>query len=183
MVNILDFHTINTNEIFKPYRAFGWLLHRGNIPQGTTTIWKLDDTVPRSEFGSIFFWVKGAIQIKLIGQEENVTLLRSAGDLSLDFNATLGDLWSGSFETTALEDSERWCILKRYNRLTLPNINKLVLTVSSSVELPIGTKLLICRGTGMLTGNIVVEGPQTITVTSSDIILTATTDIYGLYFT
>lgn len=163
--------------IVTPKRVFGWVAYHIKLAAGKTYRVFSDEEIPRSEFGNIVFWTKGALSLFHI---DTTTQLRDrrAGDLSTEFDNPV----KGTVEFTALQDSEWWCFQHNINKYLVPNVQKVVLPANSTLSLPLNTKLFLCEGSAKLNG-VDIVGPKAINVNKAQATLESTTDIYGLYFT
>lgn len=104
---------------------------------------------------------------------------RTPGYCNLD---TLEPVGMQSFEF--IEPTTYFCLSAAINKDKLPPVPKTTtfkLVAGQSTTLPVGTKLFFADGTMIANGNP-LSGPRQVSVNTSDVTVTATSDCYGLLF-
>lgn len=165
---------------FVLYNVFGWKIHRKQLAAGDTYKAVLPEVVVRERIDNVSFWVKGRIEGRHTNPEYTAPIRpRVAGFFTPTDVPEL--VAPGAIEFECVEDSEWWCVNYRLNRKKLPKLAPLVLKTGESAALELGQRLFICRGSGVV-GDKPIPAFSSLVVSAANKTLTATSDMYGLYF-
>jgi hypothetical protein len=176
-----------------PFAAFGYVVMRNQLGIGevfndelfTDGVYSVFKPSPfyDGRFGAInsgYTWVytKGTMQ------HTNATTghvqYRNAGFCNITTLETIGTTYA---ECT--DAAEIFCVSPVVNKDKIPSVPVTAffeLAQGSTTTLPLGTKLFLCSGE-LQTSDTTLVGPRQITVSSGDVVVTATTNnCYGLLF-
>lgn len=161
---------------FTRHAAFGWVIHRKVIAAGDTYSVNLTADTDGPGLGNITVVTKG----RITGVD------RATGAVVPDrvpgySNKYRTGLIAGIYDFTAQQDSEWWCINQRINRNRLPDVDVFSAATGQVVEMPAGTKLLLCEGS-LSVGDTQYDAPQAFQVTSQQTVFVAGAQCYGLIF-
>ena len=161
---------------FTRYSAFGWVVHRKVIATSGSYSVKLTADTDGPGLGNITLVTKGLI----------TGVNRATGAAVLDrapgyTNKDRTGLLAGMYDFTAQQPSEWWCINQRINKSRLPQVDVFSASAGQTVELPAGTKLLLCEGR-LFVGETEYNAPQAFQVTSRQTVFVAGAQCYGFVF-
>lgn len=161
---------------FTRYSAFGWVIHHKEIPSGGSYAVTLTGDTDGPGLGNITLVTKGHIAgvCRATGAE---VIERLPGYTNKDRTGLL----AGIYDFTAQENSEWWCINQKINRGQLPNVDIFSASIGQVIELPIGTKLMLCIGS-LSVGGTQYNAPQAFQVTSTQTAFVAGAQCYGFIF-
>lgn len=167
---------MSAGTAFTRHSAFGWVVHHKEIPAGESYVVNLTADTDGPGLGNITVVTKGHI----------TGVDRSTGAPVADrtpgyTNKDRTGLIAGVYDFTAQEDSEWWCINQRTNKNRMPNVDIFSASMGQVVELPVGTKLLLCEGS-LSVGDTQYDAPQAFEVTSQRTVFVAGEQSYGFIF-
>lgn len=149
------------NVTSKPYAAHGYVATCVTYPDGGETLFRVVDP----ERFPLFLYTKGHVVIS-----------------DLDTGAVVSDRWPG-FWNKDKEDfskpewrleiapgTEVWCFDGAVNNGVVPKAELFSLDADTSVELPAGTKLLLCAGV-LRVGDKVITAPCQVRPSSSKLVV------------
>jgi len=161
---------------YERHKAFGWLVHKKLLLANEKYRVVVPAAVAADKVDNITLWTKGRIEGIDIASSMQIPP-RVAG-----FNSFIrGDVPAGEYLFTAVEDSEWWCINYTANRNRLPIVQVFLASKGEIKELPIGTRLLICRGAAAVNGQS-HTAPAAFDVKQSPATLQANEDCFGFIF-
>lgn len=161
---------------FSRYKTFGWVVHRKVIAADESYSVTLTANTDGPGLGNITLVTKGRITGVNRATSEPV-IDRVPGYTNKDRTGLL----AGIYDFTAQENSEWWCINQKTNKDRLPDVEIFAASVGQVVELPVGTKLLLCQGS-MSIGDAQYDAPQALVVSSHQTVLVAGEQCYGFIF-
>lgn len=155
--------------IRKPYAAFGRILYANYYEEGYTV-----DTVTYADSKTVLLFTEGSITVR---DKETGEVVHEC---------VPGWIKSGNYEdrlftSTANAASVSWCYDPKVNQNYIPTIELVALKSGEAIELPQGTTLFLCSGTLVINGTD-HTAPRQVSVKSTSVTATATTDVYGLNF-
>jgi hypothetical protein len=161
---------------FTRYSAFGWVVHHKEIPAGEPYVVNLTGDTDGPGLGNITVVTKGRI----------TGVNRATGAAVIDrvpgyTNKDRTGLLAGIYDFTAQENSEWWCINQKTNKDRLPNVDIFSASMGQVVELPVGTKLLLCQGS-LSVGDTQYDAPKAFQVSSQQTVFVAGEQCYGFIF-
>jgi hypothetical protein len=167
---------MSASILFTRYATFGWVVHHKVISAGETYAVHLTKDTDGSGLGNITLVTKGRI----------TGVNRATGAAVIDrvpgyTNKDRAGLLAGSYDFTAQENSEWWCINQKTNKDRLPNVDIFSASMGQVVELPVGTKLLLCQGS-LSVGDSQYDAPQAFQVSSQQTVFVAGEQCYGFIF-
>lgn len=130
-------------------------------------------TTPVGDLSAQTLFTKG--RITGVDANGNVTPERVPGFYLRD---AVSEVPAGIHMYTTQVDSEWWCIDARLNKKQLPETKIFRLGSGQTVELAIGTKLILCEGSFTSEGTI-VSAPTAVSVTTGVKQVVATSNCYG----
>jgi len=155
--------------IRKPYAAFGRILYANYYEEGYTV-----DTVTYADSKTVLLFTEGSITVRDKETGEVVHECVPGWIKSGDYEDRL-------FISTANAASVSWCYDPKVNQNYIPTIELVALKSGEAIELPQGTTLFLCSGTLVINGTD-HTAPRQVSVKSTSVTATATTDVYGLNF-
>jgi hypothetical protein len=162
------------------HTCFGWAIQHFKLPEGEKFVVLARDNILRSDMSSKTFYTVG--RMNAAHELEGVyTPDRPAGFFSP--NELPEVLTRGKTTLTAATNSEWWCLEGKLpaNKGKAPVMTPVVLEQGQSAQLPIGTKLLVCEGAGVV-GNKAFSKSQAFEVATEEKTLVATSKFFGLVF-
>lgn len=161
---------------FTRYKAFGWILHRKTLKTGEIFHVEVPSSYNPDVGYNISLWTKGLVTgiDRLSGKP---TDRKVPGSSVLDRE----EVPKSKNEFVAREPSEFWCINYLINRRKLPKVEILKIPAFSSLELPMGSKILFCAGSFTIKG-VLYEPPISLEFTSQAQTVYAREDTYGFIF-
>lgn len=142
------------------YEVFGWRMHNNVLPVGAKIIVNYAKDVAHNKLSYINFYTKG----KALAVHSNPaveTKTRLAGQFSLD---RADKQYAGTLTTTAVEDTEIWCINYHVNNKSFPKISALVVKAGTTHKFKKNDIVLLCQGSfGNVIGPAECSGLDTIT--------------------
>lgn len=161
---------------FTRYSVFDWVVHHKVIAANETYTVKLTADTDGRGLGNITLVTKG-----LITGVNRVTAA-SVPDRSPGYtNKDRTGLLAGTYDFTAQQTSEWWCINQRINGNRLPQVDIFSATTGQILELAAGTKLLLCEGS-LSVGDVEYNAPQAFEVDSQQTVFVAGEQCYGFIF-
>jgi hypothetical protein len=161
---------------FTRYAAFGWVVHHKEIPSGEKYVVNLTRDTDGPGLGNITLVTKG--RIAGVNRGTGVPIAdRTPGYTNKDRTG----LPAGIYDFTAQENSEWWCINQKTNRNRRPDVGIFAASMGQVVELPVGTKLLLCQGS-LSVGDAQYDAPQAFQVSSQQTVFVAGEQCYGFIF-
>ena len=162
-----------THPIAK-YEVFGWVVHHMGMEPGKSYRAFISPGMTRASFPSRTLWTRG----RVVGKSDTGILAedRVPGLFTLD----MPDPVPGNYTFEALDHTEWWCIDRKFNQGQIPEVTPLRVKVGELVQLPAGTRLLVCSGRGTLSGTSVAPGFSI--ETSEEATLHATEGILAMTF-
>ena len=162
------------------HMCFGWAIQHFTLAAGEQFVVLARDNIPRSDMSAKTFYTVG----RMNAEHETAGVYtpdRPAGFFSP--NELPDVLTRGKTTLTAATDSEWWCLEGKLaaNKNKAPIMTPAVLEQGQSVQLPIGTKLLVCEGSGVI-GDEAFSTARALTLTDDATTLTATSKFFGLIF-
>lgn len=161
---------------FTRYSAFGWVVHHKEIPAGEPYVVNLTKDTDGPGLGNITVITKG--RITGVNRSTGASVPERIPGYT---NKDRASLLAGIYDFTAQENSEWWCINQRINGDRLPNVEIFSAAVGQVIELPAGTKLLLCEG-GLSVGENQYDAPQAFQVSSEQTVFVAGEQCYGFIF-
>jgi hypothetical protein len=162
------------------HMCFGWAIQHFKLSAGEQFVVLARDNIPRSDMSAKTFYTVGRMNAahELTGV---YTPDRPAGFFSP--NELPDVLTRGKTTLTAVTDSEWWCLEGKLaaNKGKAPVMTPVVLEQGQSAQLPVGTKLLVCEGSGTI-GNQTFSQAQAVTIATEEKALVATSKFFGLIF-
>jgi len=162
------------------HMCFGWAIQHFKLNAGEQFVVLARDNIPRSDMSAKTFYTVGRMNAahEMAGV---YTPDRPAGFFSP--NELPDVLTRGKTTLTAEVNSEWWCLEGKLtpNKGKAPLMTPVVLEQGQSVQLPVGTKLLVCEGVGAI-GDRTFSQAQALTVATEEKTLTATSKFFGLIF-
>ena len=155
--------------IRKPYAAFGRILYANYYEEGYTV-----DTVTYADSKTVLLFTEGSITVRDKETGEVVHECVPGWIKSDGYEDRL-------FVSTANAASVSWCYDPKVNQNYIPTIELVALKSGEAIELPQGTTLFLCSGTLVINGTD-HTAPRQVSVKSTSVTATATTDVYGLNF-
>lgn len=154
--------------VIKPFAAFGCILTRNTYADGEVFISIVPENTPFTNF-----WAKGLFKTRNLatGEQER--------DLPAGSFVGLADSVPGTFEHTAVGETEVFCYDVNLNNGKPFFFTPFSLEGGAESLLPVGTKLFLCSGVLAVNGKN-VDKPMQITVSSKNTLVTAVTDCHGL---
>lgn len=160
--------------------CFGWAIQNFQLSDGEQFVVVARGNIPRADMSAKTLYTVG--RTNAAHETAGVfTPDRPAGFFS---PAQLPEtLTKGRTTLTAVGECEWWCLEGKLaaNNGKAPILKPVVLEQGQSVELPTGTKLLVCEGAGTINGATFSKA-QAFTVGAEPRTLTATTNLFGLIF-
>lgn len=158
------------------HRAFGYVIHMVELNAGSVV--KADsDGGPRGESANVTIWTKGRLEVAPELDPEDIQT-RLPGQFSLD----LQNLRSGKMISTAIEDTEWWCVNYDTNWNRLPALTAFRLGQGETTHLVKGTQLFICEGTLEINNLTKGQAANISVVSNNGVDAIALTQVYGLIF-
>jgi hypothetical protein len=162
------------------HMCFGWAIQHFKLSAGEQFVVLARDNIPRSDMSAKTFYTVGRMNAvhELAGVD---TPDRPAGFFSP--NELPDVLTRGKTTLTAVTDSEWWCLEGKLmaNKGKAPVMTPVILEQGQSAQLPVGTKLLVCEGSGTI-GSQTFSQAQAVTVATAEKTLVATSKFFGLIF-
>jgi hypothetical protein len=167
---------MNTGIGFTRHAAFGWVVHRKVIPAGNSYSVNLTSDTDGLGLGNITVVTKGLI----------TGVNRASGQAVMDrapgySNKDRVGLLAGTYDFTAQEPSEWWCINQKTNKGRTPNIDVFCASAGEVVQISFGTKLFLCQGS-LSIGDVRHDAPQAFQVESQQAVFVADEQCYGFIF-
>lgn len=161
---------------FTRHSAFGWVVHRKVIAANEPYSITLSADTDGPGLGNITVVTKG--RITGVNRATGAAVIERVPGYT---NKDRTGLLAGVYDFTAQEDSEWWCINQRINGGSLPDVDIFSASVGQVIELPAGTKLLLCQGS-LSVGDTQYDAPQTFQVNSQQTVFVAGEQCYGFLF-
>jgi hypothetical protein len=169
---------MNTKHI----RAFGWVVHNLFMPAGSSARIDIPKEIHKSEAVNQALCVRGLTTCTVSNCDNPLFtyMNHKPGTFSKE---DLPEILSAcTVNVKVEEDLEWWCVMDSHNDNKHALVDKVALAAGESLAMPIGTKILVCEGDGVVNETISVSKASTINVQNVDSTLTATTQLYGLKF-
>lgn len=162
------------------HMCFGWAIQHFKLNAGEQFVVLARDNIPRSTMSAKTFYTVG----RMNAEHETAGVYtpdRPAGFFSP--NQLPDVLTRGKTTLTAVTDSEWWCLEGKLspNKGKAPVMTPVILEQGQSAQLPVGTKLLVCEGSGTI-GNQTFSQAQAVKVATAEKTLVATSKFFGLIF-
>ena len=167
---------MNTQFRYIRHNVFGWIIHSKNLNAGESYLVNVTENTEASQLGNITLWTKGLIEGRNI--TGNVQVIPRTPGYS---NINRGTAIAGTYEFTATEASEWWCINYIANKKQLPEVEILYIKKGDSNTYPAGKKIFLCSGSASV-NNTLCEAPIALELTSGQQLLTALNTCYGFIF-
>lgn len=161
---------------FTRHTAFGWVVHHKVVSAGGSYAIHLTGDTDGPGLGNITLVTRGLITGANRATGSPV-IDRSPGYTNKDRTGLL----AGTYDFCAQEDSEWWCINQRTNRGRLPDVDIFSASMGQVIEMPAGTKLLLCEGS-LSVGGEHYDAPKAFQVTSQQTVFVAGEQCYGFVF-
>jgi hypothetical protein len=161
---------------FTRYSVFGWVVHHKKIPAGEMYTINLTSNTDGPGLGNITIITKG--QITGVNRATGTPVPTRVPGYSNKYRT---GLLAGTYDFTALESSEWWCINQKVNKNQMPDVDIFVAAQGQAVELPVGTKLLLCEGK-MSVGDSQYGASKAFQVSSQQTMFVADEQCYGFIF-
>lgn len=167
---------MSTTAEFTRHIAFGWVVHHKVIAAGESYVVNLTTTTDHTGLGNITVVTKG-----LITGSSRATGAAVQDRVPGYTNRGRTEMLAGIYDFTAQQDSEWWCINQKTNKNRLPDVDIFSASVGQVVELPAGTKLMLCEGS-LSVGDAQYDAPQAFQVGSQQTVFVAGEQCYGFIF-
>lgn len=159
------------------YGAFGWRIDRVSLAAGETFKSVMAEDTDSRSLVNMTLYTKGVITGKH-SNSEHTPEPRVPGF----FNSNLPPvLPKGEITFLAESDAEWFCLNYGLNGRRLPNVTVFFLEAGKALLLPVGAKLFVCTGSGILSG-VRVSSAQPVEVAAAGASLVAEQDIRGFQF-
>lgn len=161
---------------FTRHSAFGWVVHRKVIAANESYSVRLTADTDGPGLGNITLVTKG-----LITGVNRATAAAVPDRVPGYTNKDRTGLLAGTYDFTAQQASEWWCINQRINKNHLPQVDIFSASAGQTVGLSVGTKLLLCEGR-LSVGQAQYTAPQALVVDSQQTVFVAGEQCYGFLF-
>lgn len=168
--------------IAKHIRAFGWVVHNFFASAGESLKIHIPKEVHKSKIVNQTFCVRGSTTITILNCNDPLFAYMELKPGTFNKDDLPEILAACTIDVKVEEDLEWWCVMDINNDDKHASIDKVALAAGESLVMPVGTKILICEGDGVVNGATPVGKASAINVQNVDSTLTATTQIYGLKF-
>lgn len=161
---------------FTRYSVFDWIVHHKVIAANDAYAVTLTADADGPGLGNITLVTKGLIT------GVNRATAAPVPDRAPGYtNKDRTGLRAGTYDFTAQQASEWWCINQRINGNRLPQVDIFSATMGQILELPAGTKLFLCEGS-LSIGETQYDAPQAFQVDSEQTVFVVGEQCYGFLF-
>lgn len=161
---------------FTRYSVFGWVVHHKVIAANEVYSVTITADTDGSGLGNITLVTKG-----LITGVNRATAAPVLDRAAAYTNKDRTGLLAGTYDFTAQQPSEWWCINQRINGNRLPQVDIFSAAMGQILEFPAGTKLFLCEGS-LSIGDVEYNAPKAFQVSSQQTVFVAGEQCYGFIF-